>query len=132
MKSSKKHITDFNQWVRIMESSSQEEVELRLEELNSELGAAATNGRLTTREFMDWFNGMLNLYDTTNLSTLIFRKMKETFQRHYSKIEPILSKSNAELTREDITSITRYKSIAADEARFEKDAESRLKDLGLF
>jgi hypothetical protein len=115
-----------------MESSSQEEVELRLEELNSELGAAATNGRLTTREFMDWFNGMLNLYDTTNLSTLIFRKMKETFQRHYSKIEPILSKSNAELTREDITSITRYKSIAADEARFEKDAESRLKDLGLF
>jgi hypothetical protein len=132
MSTRKKHITDFNQWVRIMESSSQEEVELRLEELNSELGAAVANGRLTTREFMDWFNGMLDLYDTTGLSTLIFKKMKETFQRHYSKIEQILRKSNTELTREDITLITRYKSIAADEARFEKEAESRLKDLGLF
>ena len=119
MKSSKKHITDFNQWVRIMESSSQEEVELRMKELNSELGAAAANGRLTTREFMDWFYGMLNLYDTTSFTALVFKNMKEeTFQKYFKLIEPIALKSNPELTNEDKEALTRYKAIAADEARF--------------
>ena len=124
-----KHITEYRKWIRIMENEETGDLESMLDSINSDFNRAA-HGNLTTREFMNWFHRTIELYDSSEETSLVFEKMKDVFQKNFNKIQPITRKANPELTTADKLALTRYKKIAADEATFARAAQDRLKDLG--
>lgn len=127
-----RYIETFGNWKKLNENGGEEQqVSDQADELIREFSAAAETGRITTSELMKWFRGMMELYDSTELKGLIFKKMKSIWARYFKIIYPVLNMDNKELTSSDIAIIKRYKQLSSDESRHEKSADDLLRELGL-
>jgi hypothetical protein len=127
-----RHVNSFSEWTQINENDgSEQEIIERVEDLNRNLDAAVSSGRLQTSDFMVWFHGMMDLYDNTQMKGLIFNRMKPVWSKYFKQIYPILSMNNKELTKHDIMEIKRYKHLSNEEVTKSKNENDYLRELGL-
>lgn len=130
-----KHIIHFPKWTTLTRiDESQEyftELNDKLKELNSSLEAKMKDPNLSTRDVLDWLNEMIELYKKGNFTGLIFNYIKKILSDHFQVIQKFFVASNKELTQTDLASITEFKKLSVDEAKYRTFADEKLKSLGL-
>ncbi|CAB4174689.1 hypothetical protein UFOVP1247_30 [uncultured Caudovirales phage] len=131
----RKHIPSFLKWTSLNETENMEDDFDQLEEevtsLNNNLTQAIQDNRLTTRILMDWFNSMMDLYNSREATAYIAEELGNMIKIHVHAMTPFFTVRNTELTRQDIATIRQYKQLVGIEATNTKKAEDRLRDLGL-
>ena len=131
----RKHIPPFLKWISLNETENIEDDFDQLEEeitsLNDTLSQAIQDNRLTTRILMDWFNSMMNLYNSREATAYVAEELGEMIRKYVHEMTPFFTVRNTELTRQDIATIRQYKQIVGIEATNTKKAEDRLRELGL-
>jgi hypothetical protein len=125
-----KYITEFHNWVKVNESDDENEIIERIKDLNRNLKEAIDRGPLETSDALIWFHGMMDLYDSTQLTGLVFAEMKEIFQTYIRQLYPIFNTSNKALTQKDIELGKRYKQIAASEVQNRRKNDDDLSKYG--
>jgi hypothetical protein len=127
-----KYIPTFLKWTRLNENAEDfNQLEEEVKSLTDTLNQAIQNDNLTTRILMDWFNSMIDLYNSKQAKGYIAEEIGKTIKANLSLLKPFFTVRNTELTRQDITSIRQYKEIAGTESINTKKAEDRLRALGL-
>lgn len=130
-----KHIIEFPKWTRktqLFESTNQyQEVKDTVTRLTDTLLTKIGRPEFTTRDLFDWFNPMIDLYSEGAYENYIFTTIKTIYTEYFDIIDPLFSKSNRELTREDIQRALKFKEIRRKELEFSRKAEDDLKSLGL-
>jgi hypothetical protein len=130
-----KHIIEFPKWTRktqLFESTnSYQEVKDKVTQLTDTLLTKIGRPEFNTRDLFDWFNPMVDLYSNGAYENYIFTTMKTILSTYFDITNPFFSKSNTDLTRDDIQRIIKFKEIRRKEIEFSKKAEDDLKLLGL-
>jgi hypothetical protein len=129
-----KHIIHFPKWTNIAKLNEsledynivKAEVEALINEIKEKLGPS-----LTTAELMKWFKGMLNLYKQGKYQTYIFNQIQTIVQPFYNILGKFFTKSNTDLKLDDIEAIKFLKSISQIEHSHMRNAEAKLRELGL-
>lgn len=130
------HIFTFNQWINESEVDDTEEaiddteeaIEEKATQLTARFEEIASSNKITTRDFIEWFSGMLALYDNTQLKGLVFNMMKEVWPKYYKAIEPLLTMANKELSKQNISDLQRFKKITKEESTYERGTNDLLKE----
>lgn len=130
-----KHIIEFPKWNRktqLFESTNQyQEVKDKVTRLTDTLLTKIGRPEFNTRDLFDWFNPMIDLYGEGAYENYIFTTIKTIYTEYFDIIDPLFSKSNRDLTREDIQHALKFKEIRRKELDFSRKAEDDLKQLGL-
>lgn len=130
-----KHIAYFPNWTashKLNESHEDYEViKEKVVALSDELLKKLGKPDLSTQDLMKWFGGLIELYREGKYQNYIFVSIKDILSSRFSEIEKFFTKSNTELTLDNIEAIKFFKQISAEEANFIKKADSQLKELGI-
>lgn len=129
-----KHIIHFPKWTNITKlnesledyNTVKEEVQALTDELDEKMGPY-----LTTAELMKWFKGMINLYNQGKYQTFIYIQMQNIMQPNYTILAKFFTKSNTDLKLDDIEAIKLFKGLTQIEPTHIRNAEAKLKELGL-
>ena len=129
-----KHIIHFPKWTNITKLNESLEdynivkadVDALINEIKEKIGPS-----LTTAELMKWFKGMLNLYKQGKYQTYIYNQMQTIVQPYINILGKFFTKSNTDLKLDDIEAIKFLKSISQIEHSYMRNAEAKLRELGL-
>lgn len=129
-----KHIIHFPKWTNIAKlnesledyAAVKEKAQALTNELNEKMGPS-----LTTAELMKWFKGLLNLYSQGKYQTYIYIQMQNIMQPNYTTLAKFFTKSNTDLKLDDIEAIKFFKGLTQIEPTHIRNADTKLKELGL-
>jgi hypothetical protein len=127
-----KYIPTFLKWTKLNENEDDfDQLEEEIESLNATLTQAIQDNNLNTRILMDWFNSMIDLYNSKQAKGYIAGEIGKIIKTNLSLLKPFFTVRNTDLTRQDIASIRQYKELAGTESANIKASEDRLRELGL-
>ena len=90
---------------------------------------------LTTRPLLDWLHTMYALYDICKelgkFAGVVYSYIKQFITDHHKMLFKFFSSANKDLTQKDKEASFRFKPLSAEENAFEKQANDKLKALGL-
>lgn len=90
---------------------------------------------MTTRTLLDWFHNMYALYDMCKelgkFAGVVYTYIKHFMTDHHKILLNFFTSANKELTQKDKEASFRFKPLSAEETIFEKQANEKLKALGL-
>ena len=95
----------------------------------------STIDTVTTRPILDWFHTMYALYDMCKelgkYAGYVYTYIRQFISNYHKKIMKFFTSANKELTQKDKEACFRMKPLSAEENTFEKQANEKLKELGL-